>query len=79
MWKESKQIQKKLKIKTDEKTLNKIFAERVQSLVINSYVSVITQLYAWQLPSDLFKTLLLLQEAKLSALLNNIYCDEDQI
>ncbi len=79
MWKESEQIQKKPK--TDEKTLNKMFAETVRSSVINSYVSAITQLHAWQSPSpsDPSKSLPPLRGAKLSALLDNIYRDQNRV
>ena len=78
MWKESEQAQKKQK-KIDKKTLKIIFIKIVQSSVINNYVSAITQLYKWQSPSDSSKSLPPLRGAKLSALLDSIYRDEDRI
>jgi hypothetical protein len=60
----------------DEEALDALFNETVQYLVVNSYVSTITKLYAWQLEGKASQPL---REAKLSAVLDSIRRDKDRI
>lgn len=60
----------------DEEALDTLFNETVRYSVVNSYVSAITELYAWQSEG---KPLPPLRGPKLSALLGNIRRDEDRI
>jgi len=60
----------------DEEALDALFNETVRYLVINSYVSAITELYAWQSEG---KTSQPLRGAKLSAVLDSVCRNEDQI
>jgi hypothetical protein len=59
----------------DEEALDAQFNERVRFSVVNSYVSAITELYAWQ-SGD--KTSPPLRGAKLSAILESVRRDEDR-
>jgi hypothetical protein len=60
----------------DEKALDALFNETVRYSVVNSYVSAITELYAWQSEGQPMPSL---RGAKLSALLENVRRDEDRI
>src|SRR5207244_988340 len=63
--------------KKDE-VLDSLFNETVRYSVVNSYISAITELYAWQSegreePSPP------LRRAKLAAILKNVRCDEERV
>ena len=60
----------------DEDALDALFNETVRYSVVNSYVSAITELYAWQSEG---KALQPLRGAKLSAILDSVRRDEDRI
>ena len=60
----------------DEEALDALFNETVRYSVVNSYVSAITELYAWQSEG---KASLPLRGAKLSAVLESVRRDEDRI
>ena len=60
----------------DEEALDALFNETVRYSVVNSYVSAITELYAWQSEG---KTSQPLRGAKLSAVLDSVRRDEDRI
>ena len=60
----------------DKKALDVLFNETVRYLVMNSYVSAITELYAWQSEG---KTSQPLRGAKLSAVLDSVRRDKDRI
>ena len=60
----------------DEEALDTLFHETVRYSVVNSYVSAITELHAWQSEG---KPRSPLRGPKLSALLGNIRRDEDRI
>ena len=60
----------------DEEVLDAQFNETVRYSVVNSYVSAITELYAWQSEG---KASLPLRGAKLSAVLDSVRRDEDRI
>jgi hypothetical protein len=62
----------------DEEALDALFNETVRFSVVNSYVSAITELYAWQLQSE-GKASPPLRGAKLSAMLGSVRRDEDRI
>jgi hypothetical protein len=50
----------------------------MQYSIVNNYVSVITELYAWQ-SEEKEESLLLLRGAKLAAILKNVQRDEKRI
>ena len=60
----------------DKEALDALFNEIIQYLVINSYISTITELYIQQLEG---KTLQLLQGVKLLAVLDSVRYNKDQI
>ena len=60
----------------DEEALDVLFNKTVRYSVVNSYVSAITELYAWQLEG---KTSQPLRGAKLLAVLDSVCRDKDQI
>ena len=60
----------------DEEALDALFNETIRYSVVNSYVSAITELYAWQSKG---KASLPLRGAKLSAVLESVRRDEDRI
>ena len=60
----------------NKKTLNALFSETIQYSVVNSYISAITELYAWQSEGKLAPPL---RGAKLTALLDSVCRDEDRI
>jgi hypothetical protein len=61
----------------DKKALDGLFTETVRYSVVNSYVSAVTELYAWQSEGD--KASPPLRGAKLSAVLESVRRDEDRI
>ena len=60
----------------DKEALNALFNETIKYLVVNNYISAISELYIQQLKG---KALLPLQGAKLLTVLNNIYRNKDWI
>ena len=60
----------------DEEALDALFNETVRYSVVNSYVSAITELYAWQSEGKASQPL---RGAKLSAVLDSVRRDEDWI
>lgn len=62
----------------DEEALDALFNETVRYSVVNSYVSAITELYAWQSQME-GKASPPLRGAKLSAVLESVRRDEDRM
>lgn len=60
----------------DEEALDALFGETVRFSVVNSYVSAITELYAWQSEGKASPPL---RGAKLSAVLESVHRDEDRV
>ena len=60
----------------DEEALDALFNETIRYSVVNSYVSAITELYAWQSKGKASQPL---RGAKLSAILESVRRDEDRI
>jgi hypothetical protein len=68
--------------KWDEDALDAQFCETIRYALVNSYVSAITELHAWQqaeLSSDGKGTPSILRGAKLSAVLDSVRRDEDRV
>ena len=68
--------------KWDEDALDAQFSETIRYALVNSYVSAITELHAWQqaeLSSDGKGTPSILRGAKLSAVLDSVRRDEDRV
>ena len=61
----------------NEEALDGLFTETVRFSVVSTYVSAVTELYAWQAEGD--KASPPLRGAKLSALLENVRRDENRI